>query len=54
MYDDDDDNDNDVYLRLQQEKEFHDLVYMFYIKHINPASKAQVMSTTIQSIDATT
>ena len=43
-YDDDDDDDDDggdVYLELQQGKEFrHNLVYMSYVKHINPANKA--------------
>jgi hypothetical protein len=34
-----DDND-DVYLRLQHGRGFHNLVYMSYVKHINPASKA--------------
>jgi hypothetical protein len=33
-------DDDDVYLRLQHGKGFHNLVYMSYIKHINPASKA--------------
>jgi hypothetical protein len=33
------DND-DVYLRLQHGIEFHNLVHMSNIKHINPASKA--------------
>jgi hypothetical protein len=33
----DDDDDDDVYLRLQQEKRFHNLVDVFYIKHIKPA-----------------
>jgi hypothetical protein len=36
----DDDDDGDVYLRLQHGKGFHNLVYMSYAKHINPASKA--------------
>jgi len=34
-----DDND-DVYLRLQNGKGFHNLVYISYVKYINPASKA--------------
>jgi hypothetical protein len=38
--DDDDNDDDDVYLRLQHGKGFHNLVCMFYVKHINPASKA--------------
>jgi hypothetical protein len=33
------DND-DIYLRLQYGEGFHNLVYMFYVKHINSASKA--------------
>jgi hypothetical protein len=33
-------DDDDVYLRLQHGKGFHNLVYMSYVKHINPASKA--------------
>jgi GTPase SAR1 family protein len=33
----DDDNDDDAYLRLQYGKGFHNLVYMSYVKHINPA-----------------
>jgi hypothetical protein len=33
-------NDDDVYLRLQHGKEFYNLVYMFYVKHINPSNKA--------------
>jgi hypothetical protein len=32
--------DDDVYLRLQHGKGFHKLVYMSYVKHVNPASKA--------------
>jgi hypothetical protein len=28
-----------VYLRLQHVKGFHNLVYMSYLKHIDPASK---------------
>jgi hypothetical protein len=48
------DDDDDVYLRLQHGQEFHNLVYMSYVKHINPAYKAQVINTTIQSIYATT
>jgi hypothetical protein len=32
--------DDDVYIRLQYGKGFHNLVYMSYVKHINPASKA--------------
>jgi hypothetical protein len=32
---------------LQHWKGFYDLVYMSYVKHINPASKAYVMNTTI-------
>jgi hypothetical protein len=35
-----DDDDDDVYLRLQHGKGFHNLVYMSYVKHIDPASKA--------------
>jgi hypothetical protein len=44
--DDDEDNDNndgdddDVYLTLQYGKGFHNPVYMSYVKHINPISKA--------------
>jgi hypothetical protein len=34
-----DDDDDDDYLRLQHGKGFHNLVYMFYVKHTNPASK---------------
>jgi hypothetical protein len=34
------DPEDDVYLRLQHGKGFHNLVYMSYVKHINPASKA--------------
>jgi hypothetical protein len=34
------DDDDDVYLRLQHGKASHNLVYMSYIKHINPACKA--------------
>jgi hypothetical protein len=34
---DDDDDDDDGYLRLQQGKGFNNLVYMSYVKHINPA-----------------
>ena len=33
-------DDDDVYLRLQNGKGFHNLVYMSYVKHIYPASKA--------------
>jgi hypothetical protein len=33
-------DDDDVYLRLQHGKGFHNLVYMSYVKHIKPASKA--------------
>jgi hypothetical protein len=29
-------DDDNVYLRLQHGKGFHNLVYMSYIKHINP------------------
>jgi hypothetical protein len=36
---DDYDND-DVHLKLQHGKVFHNLVYMSYVKHINPACKA--------------
>jgi hypothetical protein len=36
----DDDYNNDVYLRLKHGEGFHNLVYMSYVKHINPASKA--------------
>jgi hypothetical protein len=50
---DDDDHDDDVYLRLQHGKGFHNLVYISYVKHVNPASKAYVMNTTIQSIHVT-
>jgi hypothetical protein len=32
--------DDDVYLRLQRGKGFHNLVYTYYVKYINPASKA--------------
>jgi hypothetical protein len=35
-----DDDDDDVYLRLQHGKGLHNLVYISYVKHINPASKA--------------
>jgi hypothetical protein len=31
------DDDDDDYLRLQQGKRFHNLVYMSYVKHINQA-----------------
>jgi hypothetical protein len=34
------DDDDDVYFKLQQRKGFHNLVYMSYVKHINPASTA--------------
>jgi hypothetical protein len=34
------DDDDDAYLRLQHGKGFHNLAYISYIKHINPASKA--------------
>jgi hypothetical protein len=47
------DND-DVYLRLQHEEGFHNLVYMSHVKHINQISKAELMNTTIQSVYATT
>jgi hypothetical protein len=47
------DDDDDVYLRIQHGKRFHNIVYMSYVKHINPACKAKVMNTTIQSIYAT-
>jgi hypothetical protein len=30
---------DDVYLRLQHGKGFHNLVFMSYVKYINPASK---------------
>jgi hypothetical protein len=33
-------NDDDVYLTLQHGKGFHNLVYMSYVKYINPASMA--------------
>jgi hypothetical protein len=33
------------------EKDF--IIYISYVKHRNPASKAEVMYTTIQSIHAT-
>jgi hypothetical protein len=36
---DDDDNDDYVYLRLQHGKGFHNLVYVSYVKHINPSNK---------------
>jgi hypothetical protein len=36
----DDDDDDDDYLRLQHGKAFHNLVYMSYVIHINPACKA--------------
>jgi hypothetical protein len=39
------DDDDDVYLRLRHGKGFHNLVYMSYIKHMNPACKALVMNT---------
>jgi hypothetical protein len=29
-----------IMLRLQHGKEFHNLVYMSYVKHINPSNKA--------------
>jgi hypothetical protein len=32
-------DDDDVYFRLQHGKEFHNLVYMSYVKHINPSNK---------------
>jgi hypothetical protein len=40
-YDDDSDNDDNdnVYLGLQHGKGFHDLVYVSYVKHINPAKR---------------
>jgi hypothetical protein len=34
-----DDDDDDVYLRLQYGKEFHNLVYMSYVKHEQNNSK---------------
>jgi hypothetical protein len=34
-----DDDDDDVYLRLQHGIGFHNLVYMSYVKHINPAKR---------------
>jgi hypothetical protein len=34
------DDDDDVYLRLQHGKGFHNLVYMSYVKHKTPDSKA--------------
>jgi hypothetical protein len=41
-FDDDNDfyyiDDDDVYFRLQHGKGFHNLVYTYFIKHINPAS----------------
>jgi hypothetical protein len=40
VIDDNDDDYDDVHLRLQHGKGFHNLVYMSYVKHINPASKA--------------
>jgi hypothetical protein len=46
-------DDDDVYLRLKHGKKFHYFVYI-YVKHINPASKAEIMNTTIQSIYAAT
>jgi hypothetical protein len=51
------DDDDDVYLeKLQYGEGFHIIysVYMSYVKHINPANKAEVMNTKIQSIYATT
>jgi hypothetical protein len=39
-----DDNDNGYFI-LQHAKGFHNLVYMSYVKHINPASKAEVINT---------
>jgi hypothetical protein len=33
-------DDDDVYLRLQHGKGFYNLVYMFYVKHINSSNKA--------------
>jgi hypothetical protein len=33
-------DDDDVYLELRHGKGFHNLVYMSYIKHMNPVSKA--------------
>jgi hypothetical protein len=33
------DDDDDVYLRLQHGKGFHNLVYMSYVKHIDPAKR---------------
>jgi phage gp29-like protein len=44
---DDDDDDDDVYLRLQHGKEFHNLVYMSYVKHTNPAKRHNHDSTCI-------
>jgi hypothetical protein len=32
-------DDDDVYLRLQHGEGFHNLVYMSYVKHINPAKR---------------
>jgi hypothetical protein len=32
-------DDDEVYLRLQHGKGFHNLVYMSYVKHINPAKR---------------
>jgi hypothetical protein len=39
LVNDNDDNDDGLYLRLQRGKEFHNLVYMSHIKHINPAKR---------------
>jgi hypothetical protein len=33
-------DDDDVYLRLQNGKGLHNLVYVSYVKHINPACKS--------------
>jgi hypothetical protein len=41
------DDDDDVYLRLQHGKGFHNLVYLSYVKQMNPASKALIMNATI-------
>jgi hypothetical protein len=32
----DDDDNNNVFIRLQHGQEFHNLVYMSYVKLINP------------------
>jgi hypothetical protein len=47
-------DDDDVYLRIQHGKGFRNLVHMSCVIHINPASIACVINTTVQSIYATT